>query len=85
MAAAALVATDHVRDVRNCSAGTASGQMGAPQPLRLLLDSLPNGPLMQPLEAERGDGRGDYADRPGLCTGRRTRRAGCTSGQVRVC
>ena len=39
-------------------------QLGDLQRLRLVLDALPDEPLMQTLEAERGNGRDDYPVRP---------------------
>ena len=39
-------------------------QLGDLQRLRLVLDALPDEPLMQTLEAERGHGRNDYPVRP---------------------
>ena len=39
-------------------------QLGDLQRLCLVLDALPDEPLMQTLEAERGNGRNDYPVRP---------------------
>ena len=39
-------------------------QLGDLQRLQLVLDALPNEPLMQLLEAARGHGRNDYPVRP---------------------
>ena len=39
-------------------------QLGDLQRLRIVLDALPDEPLMRTLEAERGNGRDDYPVRP---------------------